>query len=38
MEEWLIGNGIASTEDLARLQRDEEQTIEEAFNKVRSEG
>jgi TPP-dependent pyruvate/acetoin dehydrogenase alpha subunit len=35
--DWLIRNGMASTDDLDRLQRDEEQRIEAAFETVRSE-
>ncbi|HEY7218086.1 MAG TPA: thiamine pyrophosphate-dependent enzyme, partial [Candidatus Binatia bacterium] len=35
--DWLIGNGMASREDLTRLQRDEEQRIEEAFKRVAAE-
>ena len=35
--DWLIGTGMASTDDLERLQRDEEQRVEAAFETVRSE-
>jgi TPP-dependent pyruvate/acetoin dehydrogenase alpha subunit len=35
---WLVGNGLATAEDLERLQRDEEQRVEAAFNTVRGEG
>ena len=38
MADWLIDRGMTTRDDLARLQRDEEQRIEEAFNKVGGEG
>lgn len=38
MTEWLIGHGLASAEDLERVSQQEEQRIEDAFNRVRSEG
>lgn len=38
MADWLIGNGLASTADLERLQRGEKQRIEAALNSVRGEG
>ena len=34
---WLIGNGLTTSEDLERLRREEEQRVEAAFNTVRSE-
>jgi pyruvate dehydrogenase E1 component alpha subunit len=37
LAQWLIGNGLAQADDFERLQRDEEQRIEEALNTVRSE-
>src|ERR1043166_634902 len=37
MGEWLKNHGKAYAEDLERLQRDEEQRIEEAFNEVLAE-
>jgi len=36
--DWLIGNGLATSDDLERLQRDEEQRVEAAFFTVRGEG
>ena len=36
--DWLIGNGLASAADLERLQRDEEERVEAAFQTVRREG
>jgi TPP-dependent pyruvate/acetoin dehydrogenase alpha subunit len=36
--DWLIGNGLATAEDFGRLQRDEEQRVEAAFNAVRGKG
>ncbi|MDP2602572.1 MAG: thiamine pyrophosphate-dependent dehydrogenase E1 component subunit alpha [Deltaproteobacteria bacterium] len=38
MAEWLIGNELASAEELERLSQQEQQRIEDAFNSVRSEG
>ena len=38
MTEWLIGHGFASAEDLERLSQQEEQRIEDTFNRLRSEG
>jgi TPP-dependent pyruvate/acetoin dehydrogenase alpha subunit len=38
MAEWLIGNGLASPEDIEQLRRGEVQRIEESYNGVRSEG
>ena len=35
--DWLIGNLLATTDDLERLQREEEQRVEAAFNTVTSE-
>jgi TPP-dependent pyruvate/acetoin dehydrogenase alpha subunit len=37
MADWLIDRGMTTHDELARLQRDEEQKIEESFNTVRSE-
>jgi len=34
---WLIGNGLATSDDLERLQREEEERVEAAFNTVSSE-
>jgi pyruvate dehydrogenase E1 component alpha subunit len=34
MADWLIGRSHASAEDLARLEQEEEQWIQEAFNQV----
>jgi TPP-dependent pyruvate/acetoin dehydrogenase alpha subunit len=36
--DWLIANNLASAEDLEKLQRDEEQRVDAAFNFVRGEG
>jgi hypothetical protein len=37
MGDWLIRNGLATQFDLEQLQREEEQRVEAAFTKVRSE-
>jgi TPP-dependent pyruvate/acetoin dehydrogenase alpha subunit len=37
MADWLIGRGITTADELTRLQRDEEQRIETAFDVVKSE-
>jgi TPP-dependent pyruvate/acetoin dehydrogenase alpha subunit len=37
MADWLIDRGMTTTDELTRLQRDEEQKIEEAFKTVRGE-
>jgi acetoin:2,6-dichlorophenolindophenol oxidoreductase subunit alpha len=37
MADWLIARGITTVDELARLQRNEEQTIEAVFNTVRDE-
>jgi pyruvate dehydrogenase E1 component alpha subunit len=38
LAEWLVGNSMTTAEELERLQLDEEQRIEAAFNTVRVEG
>src|SRR5258706_1531268 len=38
LAEWLTANGLASADDFERLQRDEEQRIEAAFDTVKGEG
>ncbi len=38
MADWLVDRGMTTRDELARLQRDEEQRIEQVFNTVRSEG
>jgi TPP-dependent pyruvate/acetoin dehydrogenase alpha subunit len=37
MADWLIDKGMTTGDELARLQRDEEQKIETAFEAVRDE-
>ena len=37
LAEWLIGNRFACAHDLQKMQQEEEQRIEDAFNSVRSE-
>ena len=38
MADWLIRNGIGRNEDLARIEQEEEEKIEAAFNTVKGEG
>ena len=38
MADWLIRNGSARNEDLARIKQEEEERIEAAFNTVKGEG
>ena len=38
MADWLIRNGSARNEDLARIKQEEEEKIEAAFNTVKGEG
>jgi pyruvate dehydrogenase E1 component alpha subunit len=38
MADWLTGREMTTRDELAKLQRDEEKRIEEAFNSVRGEG
>jgi TPP-dependent pyruvate/acetoin dehydrogenase alpha subunit len=38
MADWLIRNGSARNEDLARIEQEEEEKIEAAFNTVKGEG
>ena len=38
MGDWLIGNRLATAENLERLRRDVEQRVEAAFNAVRGDG
>lgn len=37
MADWLIGNGLASVDDLQRLRQEEEQRIEDTFEQVAGE-
>jgi hypothetical protein len=34
MGDWLIGHGLASAADLEGMRREEEQTIEDTFNRI----
>ena len=38
MADWLMRNGIGRNEDLARIEQEEEEKIEAAFNTVKGEG
>jgi hypothetical protein len=37
MADWLIGRGLASAQDLERVEQEEQQRIQEAFHQVLAE-